>query len=300
MPQRPSGSLIARKRLGTALRTLRENANLRIERAARELECSTAKISRLENGLGPAKAWEVRALLALYGVMDEKSRAQFDAWAAATKSTGWWESDADLTDDDEDRYIATETESRLVRIFCTPILPAILQIPEYALAQDDAWTPERSRVDAQRFISMNMRRQEELLRPEGALRVDAIVDEAAVRRQIGSPEIHTAQLTWLADLLDSLAGQNRDDVVVRVLPFSAGSPGRAMSAFTVFTPREPLDPVTAYVEETWGGAWYEGADTEPLVAIFNELARKCLDPQASRELLRSLTAEGADGTPTAV
>ena len=286
MPQRPSGPLIARKRLGTALRKLREDANLRIEAAARELECSTAKISRLENGLGPAKAWEVRALLALYGVTDDTTRAQFDGWAAATKSTGWWEPDADLTDDDEDRYIATETESATLRMFCTPVLPAILQTPDYALAQDDAWAPERSRADAHRFISMNMRRQEELLRPDGALRLDAIVDEAAVRRQIGSPEIHAAQLRWLADLLDSLAAQGRNDVIVRVLPFSAGSPGRAMSAFTIFTPREPLDPVSAYVEETWGGAWYEGADTDPLVATFNELARKSLDPRATRALLR--------------
>ena len=133
---------------------------------------------------------------------------------------------------------------------------------------------------------MNLRRQQELLRPEGTLRLDAIVDEAAVRRQIGSPEIHAAQLAWLADLLDSLAERDRNDVVVRVLPFSAGSPGRAMSAFTIFTPREPLDPVSAYVEETWGGAWYEGADTEPLVTTFNELARKSLDPRASRALLR--------------
>ena len=146
-PQRPSGSLPARKRLGNALRALREDANLRIERAARELECSTAKISRLENGLGPAKNWEVRTLLTLYGVTDEATRAQFDAWATATKSTGWWESDADLTDDDEDRYIAAETESALVRMFCTPVLPAILQTPDYASAQDDAWAPERSRAE---------------------------------------------------------------------------------------------------------------------------------------------------------
>jgi Domain of unknown function (DUF5753)/Helix-turn-helix domain len=270
-----------------ALRALREDANLRIERAARELECSTAKVSRLENGLGPAKNWEVRTLLTLYGVIDEATYAQFDAWATATKSTGWWESDADLTDDDEDRYIATETESALLRMFCTPGLPVILQTPEYALAHIRAWAPERSRADAERFIGLTMQRQEELLRPGSPLRLEAVVDEAAVRRQVGSPEIHAAQLAWLADLLDSLAAQDRSDVVLQVLPFTAGSPGRAMSAFTIFSPREPLDPVSAFVEETWGGAWYEGAETEPLVAIYAELAERSLDPRASRALLRA-------------
>ena len=205
-----------------ALRALREDANLRIERAARELECSTAKISRLENGLGPAKNWEVRTLLTLYGVTDEATRAQFDAWATATKSTGWWESDADLTDDDEDRYIAAETESALVRMFCTPVLPAILQTPDYASAQDDAWAPERSRADTQRFVSMNMRRQQELLRPEGTLRLDAIVDEAAVRRQIGSPEIQRpARLARRPARLPGDGTQRRRRACLR---FSAGSP----------------------------------------------------------------------------
>ena len=286
MPKRPSGPLIARKRLGTALRTLREGANLRIERAARELECSTAKISRLENGLGPAKAWEVRALLALYGATDEATRARFDDWAAATKSTGWWEPDADLTDDDEDRYIAAETESALVRMFCTPVLPTILQTRDYALAHIRAWAPERSRADSKRFIGLTMRRQEELLRAESPMRFEAVVDEAAIRRQVGSAEIHAAQLAWLADLLDTQTAQGRSDVVLRVLPFSAGSPGRALSAFTIFSPREPLDPVSAFVEETWGGAWYEGAATEPLVAIYRELIGKSLDPRASLALLR--------------
>jgi hypothetical protein len=130
-----------------------------------------------------------------------------------------------------------------------------------------------------------MRRQEELFRPD-SLRLEAVVDEAAVRRQVGSPAIHAAQLTWLADQLDALAAQGRADIVLRVLPFSAGSPGRALSAFTIFSPREPLDPISAFVEETWGGAWYEGADTDPLVAIYAQLAQRSLDPQASRALLR--------------
>jgi hypothetical protein len=73
---RSSGSAVVRRRLGRALRRLREDANIRIERPARVLECSTAKISRLENGLGPAKAVEVRALLDLYGIDDPEQRAR--------------------------------------------------------------------------------------------------------------------------------------------------------------------------------------------------------------------------------
>ena len=63
MADRSPGSRAARHRLGTGLKRLREQANLRLDAAAHELECSIAKISRLENGLGPAKLWDVRILL---------------------------------------------------------------------------------------------------------------------------------------------------------------------------------------------------------------------------------------------
>jgi hypothetical protein len=289
VPRRPSGPSIARRRLGDALRKLREDANIRIERAARELECSTAKISRLENGLGPAKTWDVRILLNLYGVHDDAERSRFDAWSAATKSAGWWELDADLMSDDTDRFLATETESSLLRMFCTPVLPVILRTPDSALAHVRGWSPELAPDEAERLVRLHSLRQGELLRPDSGLRLDVVVDEAAIRRQVGSAEIHAAQLAWLADLLDRLAEESRDDVTMRIMPFSAGTLGRALSAFTLFTPRDPtVDPVTAFVEETWGGTWYEGAEeTELLIEIFVTLVKRSMSPRESRELLRS-------------
>jgi hypothetical protein len=281
---------LARRRLGNALRKLREDANIRIEAAARELECSTAKISRLENGLGPAKTWDVRILLSLYGVDDEAERARFDSLSASTKSVGWWESAADLTTDNTDRYLATETESALLRMFCTPVLPTILQTPSYAISHIRALDPELSQDDAERLTRLFGVRRAELLRPDSALRFDAVIDEAAIRRQVGSPETHSAQLAWIADLLDTLTSEGRDDVQLRILPFSAGAPGRAQSAFTIFSPRDPtIDSVTAFVEETSGGTWREGDhETAPLIRIFTELVEKSLSPQASRAMLRSL------------
>jgi Domain of unknown function (DUF5753) len=184
--------------------------------------------------------------------------------------------------------LASETEAALLRMFCTPVLPVILRTPASALAHVRARGPELAQDDAERLTRLHNARQEELLRPDSVLRLDAVVDEAAIRRQVGSPEIHAAQLAWLADLLDTLATEGRDDVQLRILPFSAGSPGRALSAFTIFSPRDPaVDPVTAFVEETWGGTWHEGAeDTALFVDIFAELAEKSLSPQASRALLR--------------
>lgn len=292
MARRSSGSTVVRRRLGHALRALREEANIRIERAARELECSIAKISRLENGLGPAKTVEVRALLDLYGLDDSARRSQFAEWAAASKSVGWWESDSDLTTDDGDRYISIETESVRLRTFCTPVLPAILQTPAYALAHVRTRMPELAPDDARRFVQLRLDRQSALLDGKNDLRLDAVIDEGAIRRHVGSPAILTEQLAWLADLLDRLDAEGRKDVSVRILPFSAGTPGRAMSAFTLFTPREAdFDPVVAFVEDTCGGVWYETEhDVSPLGVLFDYLTSLALNPRASRDLLGHVRA----------
>jgi transcriptional regulator with XRE-family HTH domain len=287
--RRSSGPAVVRRRLGRALRELRENANVRIERAARELECSTAKISRLENGLGPAKLVEVRALLDLYGLGDSARRAQFEKWTGETKSSRWWEADSDLLDETADRFLAIETESVELRTYCTPVFPAILQTPAYALAHGQVWAPGLSSSDAERFVGLRLARQAALLDRGTDLRLDAVIDEGAVRRQVGSPAVHAEQLMWLVDLLERLAAEGRDDVSVRILPFTAGVPAQAMSAFMLFTPRVDLDPVVANVEATDGENWYDTTDeVAHLEAIFGRLKSLSLSPQASLEFLRRL------------
>lgn len=294
MPTRDPGANVARRRLGTALRGLRESANLRVEAAARELECSTAKISRLENGLGPAKTWEVRVLLDFYGVRDDRTRARLDRLVTGTKSTGWWEPDADVVDDDAARYLGVETESTLVRMYCTPVLPVLLQSHGYALAHVRDRHPELSSDETRRLAEIRRTRQQELLSPANPLKLVAIVEEGAIHRQVGSPQIHAESLTWLADLLDGLAEDGRDDVTLYILPFTAGTPDRAMSAFTLFAPREPdLDPVTACVEDFTGATWFESdEDVAVISATFDRLRARCLDPIRSRALLRESVTFG--------
>jgi hypothetical protein len=270
------------------LRELREQANVRIEAAARALECSTAKISRLEHGLGPAKALEVRALLDLYGELDPARRARFEAWAAESKSTGWWESDADVIDDELDRYVAFETEATRVRSYCTPVLPVILQSGDYALAHARATNPGLSDADVVRMVGLRQQRQNALLDRGVDFTLELILDECALRRAVGSVSVLRKQMAWLADLMDEFDRDGRNDLSLRVLPFSAGLHGRAVSAFSIFTPREAtFDPLVAHVEATMGSSWYESPqDVARLVELFDGLSSLSLTSRESRDLLR--------------
>ncbi len=292
MARRNPGQQLARHRLGTALKKLREDANIRVEAAAAELECSSAKISRLENGLGPAKLWDVRILLDLYGLDDVERRSELEQWARETKSPGWWEADSDLTTEDLDRYLAVETAAAVHRSYSTPVLPSLLHTHEYAAAHLRTFHPDWSDDDIDRFARLRVERRDAIMRSDDPLWLDAVIDEGAVRRQVGSRDVHRAQLRWLSELLDDFALRERRHVVVRVLPFGAGVPSRALGSFTIFEPQSrELDPVSAHIEHMLGGTWLEADATAPLIDIFRELAEMSLDQQESRRFLRDVLGD---------
>lgn len=297
MAERSPGARVVRRRLGSSLRKLREDANIRIEAAARELECSPAKISRLENGQGPAKLWDVRILLDFYGVADREQRRRHEDWARDTKSDSWWEPDSDLTTDDVDRYIAAETVAARIRIFCTPVLPAQLQTPAYATAHTRLLYPKWPQRDVDRFVSVRRERQAQLLEANRPFAFEAIIDEAAVMRRVGTAAIHLAQLEWLEALVTEVVNQRRPNLSIRIIPLTAG-PGRALSPFTIFEPRHAdLDPTTAFIEETAdGGTWVE--PVSDLVDIYEELHALSVGPEESLTLLREAIASSRRAAPT--
>src|SRR5579859_6402015 len=67
------GVNVLRWELGNALRDHRKDAGMTILQAAEALECSEAKISRLETGQRGALPRDVRDLCAAYGVSDQRA-----------------------------------------------------------------------------------------------------------------------------------------------------------------------------------------------------------------------------------
>jgi hypothetical protein len=293
MTERRSGQELARRRLGSALRRHRERANVRLEAAARELECSAAKISRLENGQGPAKLWEIRVLMDLYGVSGSPERRRMEGWARDSKEPGWWEEQiADLLPDLPDElnlFIAAETEASRLQCYSTPVLPTVLQTADYAAAHVRALQPHWTDSEVDRLVEVRQRQQESVVRTFDPVGLEVVLDEGALRRVVGGPKAHRAQLTWLADTLDAFAAQGRDTVRVRVLPFAAGVPGRAVGPFTIIEPRDPeLDQPMVLIESTRSFYWADAAEVEPLRALFAELVGSALDLEPSRTLIREV------------
>ena len=129
---RPVGPVIVRRRLGNELRRLREDANLRLDAVAAELEVSQSKISRIETGHSTAKIWDVRNLLTLYGIGDGSRREEILGWAADAKAQTWWQDDITEDPTELDYYMSLEAEAASIRSYCTPIVHALLQTTDYA------------------------------------------------------------------------------------------------------------------------------------------------------------------------
>src|SRR3954451_11306426 len=84
-----------RRRLAMDLRRLRASTGRTIDDVARHLECSAAKVSRMETGAVKVALTDLRAVLELYGVVGAE-RDALVALARRSRTRAWWHDFADV------------------------------------------------------------------------------------------------------------------------------------------------------------------------------------------------------------
>ena len=80
---------IRRRRLGAALRRLREASGISLEAVADELGWSTSKVSRIELAKIAVTPADVRALLGVLDVLSDEVEALVSL-ASEDRQLGWW------------------------------------------------------------------------------------------------------------------------------------------------------------------------------------------------------------------
>jgi transcriptional regulator with XRE-family HTH domain len=271
-----------RRRLAAELHRLRTTSHRTLEEVATHLECSPAKISRIENGQVALRIQDARDLLDLYDV-DDDHRAALLHMVRQARGKGWWSSYADLLDEDTQTLLSLEDEASAILIFATSLVTPLLQTRRYA------WELLASRADAQlemvqRRTELTMARQQVLDRPDAPV-LTVVLDEASLRRAVGSREVMREQCEILA--LDD----ERPGVSVRVLPFSAGAHQAMGFPFQLFEFASD-EPNLGYVELLSSGQVLESAEeTGRYRAAFNQVHDHALSPMESRGFLRDLAKE---------
>jgi transcriptional regulator with XRE-family HTH domain len=272
-----------RRRLAAELRELRIAANMSGEQAAERLEWSTSKLSRIENARIAISPGDVRELLALYDIEDRSTCDVLVTLAREARKKGWWHTYGDVLLQGFDVYVGLEAEASALWIYEQQFIPGLLQTEDYTRALFQTAANRNSPEEIERRVTVRMARRELLTRSPDPLELWAVLDEAALRRQVGGPEVMAQQNRHL---LEASALPN---VTLQVMPFNIGAhPGMA-GAFSVLGFPEPTDPEIVYFENQTSGIVVEDPDQiRRYRLIFDHLMAAAVSPDASVSLIAAL------------
>ena len=277
------GPLLPRRRLGVELRKLREEAKLRLDDVATQLMISSSKLSRLENGQGIPQQRDVRDLINFYQVAGTPMAERLMRWTREGRRQGWWMDFSDVVGEALDAYLAMESGASVMRSFAPTILPGLLQTENYARALLRELFPRRSNKDVEQLVKIRLRRKEHLLRADEPLRLLAVIDEATLRRIVGSKDIMREQLEALIKF------SRLPNVALQVFPFAAGAHEAMTGMFTVFQFADDIDRDVVDVESHLGDRYLEQESHVLLyLRIFDSVSHRSLDPAASREFIHQV------------
>jgi transcriptional regulator with XRE-family HTH domain len=219
-----------RRRLGLELRRLREAARLTGDDVAKQLGWSVSKVSRIEKARATVPWSDVSDLLDIYDP-DDETRAALIQLCKDAKQQAWWQPYNDVLAAFRNlaSYIDLESAASSLRIYTPLTIPGLLQTEDYARAIITAtWPLEFTDVEIERRVELRLRRQE-VIAKDPPLRLWAIVDEAALHREVGGVDVTRAQLQHLNRIA------RRPEITLQVIPFAAGGHVAMAGAFSVFS-----------------------------------------------------------------
>ncbi len=280
-----SGSMVRRILLGSQLRRLRESRGVTREDAGYFIRASESKISRMELGRVSFKERDVADLLTLYGVTDDGERAALLGLVREANVAGWWHSYGDVLPGWFQTYVGLEEAASHIHTFEIQFVHGLLQTEEYARAVMLGGQPAASADDVERRVDLRMRRQKMLV-GERSPHYVAVLDEGALRRPIGGPEVMRGQLRRILEISEY------PNAAIHVMPFAFGAHAGEGGAFTLLRFPESDLPDVAYVEQLTSALYIDKRDeVAQYLHAMERLRADSLSEDASRDLLASIIRE---------
>lgn len=274
-------STVRRILLGSLLRRLRESHGVSMKDAGYHIRATESKISRMETGKVSFKERDVADLLTFYGVGESPVRDQVLDLVREANTLGWWHSYGAVLPSWFEAYIGLESAASVVRTYEVQFVPGLLQCPEYVCAVVSA-NPQLSATEAARRVDLRRRRQQALDRPDAPC-LWVVLDEAALRRPIGGPEVMRAQLEHL------VKQAARPNVTIQLLPYSVGGHAAEGGAFTLLRFAEAELPDVVYLEHLTGAQYVERAeDVEQYARAMDRISVDALPPDQTLDALELL------------
>lgn len=236
-----SGPTVARRQLGRRLKRFREAAGITAEQVEEAGLASRTKIWRIEAGKVRVTVPDVWALTRLYGVPQSEVDV-LTTLAQGTAGRGPWQQYGEIVPEWFRLYIGLEDTASGIRTFDDSVVPGELQTADYARALWQGARPDLTVELLEPHIDLRLDRQRALFGRRPAPRMRIVLGENVLRRQVGGPGVLAAQVHHLVGLGE------REDVDIRVLPFTAGAHPAITGAFRIMEFDDADDPDVVYIE----------------------------------------------------
>jgi transcriptional regulator with XRE-family HTH domain len=279
------GPTVRRMLVGSQLRRLRTEKGLSREQAGEAIRASEWKIHRLENGQVSFKERDIVDLLRLYGATDPDEVVAFLMLAREANAPGWWQQYGDLLPQWFRAYVDLESAATLIRTYEGQFIPGLLQTEDYMRAVIGGAHLDESPDEAERRVALRVARQALLTRVD-APRLWAVVDEAALRRPVGGPEVMRAQLERLIEAT-KLA-----NVVLQILPFGAGAHPAMVGAFSILRFPDQELPDVVYVEHLTNALYLDRRDdVNQHLHVMDSISVRAAPPDKTVDILHKILTE---------
>jgi hypothetical protein len=160
------------------------------------------------------------------------------------------------------------------------VVPGLFQTEAYARAIINGTVPTVEPETLDQRIEARMTRQA-VLAKESPLEVRAVLDESAIRRLVGGPEVMRRQVARLLELAEL------PNVIIQVIPFAVGAhPGTMTGAFSILGFEHAADPGVVYVESNSDPYPDRDGDLQRYITAFDHLRAAALSTSRTATLLR--------------
>ena len=284
MPGKRQTPTVRLRRLAAELRSLRASSGLTRDEVVERTGINVATMYRIEHARVRPQTRTLRTLLDLYGV-EKDQQAELVGWLRDARERGWLHAYQSELPEQYMNFIGFEGEAESAWNYESLFVPGQLQTEDYARAVIRGGFPTAGQDEIEHRVEVRMGRQD-ILRGDNPLKLWGIVDEAALRRQVGGQPVMRAQLRHLLD------ASELPHVTFQVIPFDGGAhPGMAGSFIALQFAEEAI-PAVIYVESMAGELFLEHeSDVRRYKLMFDHLRAVAASPDASRSLLGTLATE---------
>ncbi|WKK27554.1 helix-turn-helix transcriptional regulator [Streptomyces olivoreticuli] len=232
------GPTFRRRELGKELRRLREKHRISAKEAAAHIESSETKLNRVETGHNQLpRVRDLEDLLELYGVTDRHDREHLLTLHRESLSADWYRPYQNFLPSGQLLYVGLESDATTMRAWHSQVVFGLLQTENYTRAMFTTAKPvdEKTTEFVETNVALRMKRKE-IVHGDDPIELRVILDEAALRRMIGGPDIMREQY----EEIERVAAL--DHVTVQILPQNLVK-YRAGANFVLLDFDAKLDPV---------------------------------------------------------